>query len=440
MPRHKTKFIDKKNAVTFHLVHRSQQDPMLVSEDASHFVLLPSAPNKQKQLEEQRKFGIYFDDDYNYLQHLKDTDETVEMEETERFQLQSSQPCKVAPDVKLHLPSTVFSSGVETKVGLLNKAAPHSGPKLDWDPDIVAGLDDDYDFEDPEGVLDDDFMTLANDKESGDEEEDSDDDDDDDDDDDSDVSSNLGDRSGSDDDDDCFMEEETKSRFTNYSMTSSVVPRSEALKDIDDQFEKFFEQYDDTEIGALDMDDIEGTLDVKGETIASMLQKYQHSKEPQNLDEALRNTSVDVNNLNISSTDSEGEIEVEDNAEKWDCESILSTYSNLYNHPQLILEPKKTPKIKLNKMGIPQDAFYTRGIKLKDLEDDTASSVMSVSTVRNKDETKEERKERKSIIKAQRKERRVEKKLNQQAFKDAKLKRDMEIISMQKNMKSVTIA
>ena len=27
--------------------------------------------------------------------------------------------------------------------------------------------------------------------------------------------------------------------------------------------------------------------------------------------------------------------------EKWDCESILSTYSNLYNHPKLISEPKK---------------------------------------------------------------------------------------------------
>lgn len=27
--------------------------------------------------------------------------------------------------------------------------------------------------------------------------------------------------------------------------------------------------------------------------------------------------------------------------EKWDCESILSTYSNLYNHPKLIAEPKK---------------------------------------------------------------------------------------------------
>lgn len=27
--------------------------------------------------------------------------------------------------------------------------------------------------------------------------------------------------------------------------------------------------------------------------------------------------------------------------DKWDCESILSTYSNIYNHPKLIAEPPK---------------------------------------------------------------------------------------------------
>lgn len=26
--------------------------------------------------------------------------------------------------------------------------------------------------------------------------------------------------------------------------------------------------------------------------------------------------------------------------EKWDCQSILSTYSNIYNHPKLIEEPQ----------------------------------------------------------------------------------------------------
>lgn len=30
------------------------------------------------------------------------------------------------------------------------------------DPDIVAALDEDFDFDDPENILDDDFMAKAN--------------------------------------------------------------------------------------------------------------------------------------------------------------------------------------------------------------------------------------------------------------------------------------
>ena len=35
-----------------------------------------------------------------------------------------------------------------------------------------------------------------------------------------------------------FMDEETKSRFTNYSMSSSVIRRNEGLTLLDDRFEK----------------------------------------------------------------------------------------------------------------------------------------------------------------------------------------------------------
>lgn len=40
-PKKTKKFIDKKNAVTFHLVHRSQQDPLAADERAPQKVLLP---------------------------------------------------------------------------------------------------------------------------------------------------------------------------------------------------------------------------------------------------------------------------------------------------------------------------------------------------------------------------------------------------------------
>ena len=55
-----------------------------------------------------------------------------------------------------------------------------------------------------------------------------------------------------------FAEEETKSRFTEYSMSSSVIRRNEQLTNLDDRFEEFFNEYADEETGGLEMDEIEG--------------------------------------------------------------------------------------------------------------------------------------------------------------------------------------
>jgi protein LTV1 len=72
-----------------------------------------------KRKEEQKKYGIYFDDDYDYLQHLRDVNYAAVDWEPSRQS--SSEPAK------LKLPSSVFASKVEDDVGLLNKAAPHAG-------------------------------------------------------------------------------------------------------------------------------------------------------------------------------------------------------------------------------------------------------------------------------------------------------------------------
>jgi protein LTV1 len=37
-----------------------------------------------------------------------------------------------------------------------------SGLRLDLDPDIVAAMDDDFNFEDPNNLLEDNFIELAN--------------------------------------------------------------------------------------------------------------------------------------------------------------------------------------------------------------------------------------------------------------------------------------
>ena len=38
---------------------------------------------KKKRIEEQQKYGVFFEDDYDYLQHLKESDEVYELEPVE---------------------------------------------------------------------------------------------------------------------------------------------------------------------------------------------------------------------------------------------------------------------------------------------------------------------------------------------------------------------
>ncbi|KAG4302749.1 hypothetical protein PCK1_001104 [Pneumocystis canis] len=45
----KKKFIDKKKSLTFHLVHRSQRDPLIYDEQASLRVLIPRISNREKE-------------------------------------------------------------------------------------------------------------------------------------------------------------------------------------------------------------------------------------------------------------------------------------------------------------------------------------------------------------------------------------------------------
>jgi len=152
------------------LVHRSQKDPLVADETAPQRVLIPVASTRtdktgrtaiqnEKRKEEQQKYGIYFDDNYDYLQHLRDVN--TSSCEWVRVENANSKEDK-QKNTKINLPSSVFASNVEEKVGMLNKAAPVTGPQLDLDPDVIAAMDDDFDYDDPENQLEDDFMKLAN--------------------------------------------------------------------------------------------------------------------------------------------------------------------------------------------------------------------------------------------------------------------------------------
>ncbi|XP_054003020.1 protein LTV1 homolog [Hylaeus anthracinus] len=357
MPKGKSKkFIEKKNSVTFHLVHRSQKDPLIADETAPQRVLVPvgdaQAPKLDKKnvdiskrKEEQQKYGIYFDDDYNYLQHLKDVNSlTTEWERVDAPNVSKTSDKKDTP--KINLPSSVFASNVEEKVGLLNKAAPTSGLRLDLDPDVVAALDDDFDFDDPENELEDNFIELAEngDNESTDNEYDEE----------SDVSSE-GHMKLSDEEQDevhslngpqyTFRDEETKSRFTEYSISSSVIRRNEQLALLDDKFERMYAAYDDNEIGSLECDEIEGYIEPDSDLVLQCAAEFekQENGDAENVAQLMQER-MKILEKEYSSSDDENGLEqlVVDARQKdqWDCESIISTYSNIYNHPKLISEPK----------------------------------------------------------------------------------------------------
>lgn len=472
MPHRKKKaFIEKKKAVTFHLVHRSQRDPLAADEKAPQHVLLPA--NKveaEKRREEQRNFGVFFDDDYDYLQHLKEPSghnelvQTVDFTTDKHFHLreddeeeEEEEESNIAPASNINLPSSVFASEFEEEVGLLNKAAPISGPRLDMDPDIVAALDDDFDYEDAENILADDFILQANSskaatfREAG---EDYDDDDEWEDTDEEGDEEDFDSDGGLSDDENkdggvrefLFSDEETKSRFTEYSMTSSVMRRNEQLTLLDDRFEKFYEQFDDDEIGALDNAELEGYIEPDSTRLEEVIQEYFKHKQR----EALRPEDLGHAALPVLEEDDEEEEEeletvvIKAPDEKWDCETIISTYSNIYNRPKIIQEPQKSKQIRVSsKTGIPLEVLPSRGPTAKQAERMTRindSDLPRVGTqTRDKKESTEEKRARKQAIKGERKERRAEKKANKTAFKEEKVRQEKQLVNIRNNIQGLKL-
>ncbi|EGD82808.1 hypothetical protein PTSG_03457 [Salpingoeca rosetta] len=502
--------------------------------------------------ERPEMYGIYYDDDYDYLQHLREPGapgaDTYFVDEQSKFEYLARQG--VVQHDKLSLPEEVLPSVGEEEVGLLARAAPHSGPRLDWDPDVVEALDDDtlaVDQGAEEAGVFEDYLNavLAGDEDNkyaDDDDGDYFDDDDDDDDDDlrtphqSDDEDGphlaVSDDDGEDDDaeddgrakrnaaagfssyDDIWRQighgtrpdasaarakTEVKSRFTEYSMTSSVLPRSEVLQDLDEGFEVFFEKYDDENIGSLDeiadeadmmfsesdvraleeeMDDFCDEMKTMGlmrdKDVSYRIEREQtrRARKEQRSASAKQSTTAAAEHIKSAGGDdadetssqgtigarpneSDGEDYEDDDEEErvmvvvagqpksrreWDCESVLSLRSTLYNHPTVIDEgrgrrrqrgrdrsanstaanPSKHIQID-PKTGIPVEGLALIGRAKQDDNDSDSDSdgpAPNLGESRPKNESKEEKKARKKAIKAQRQARRAQKKQTKQAFKE----------------------
>ncbi|KAH7641668.1 ltv1-like protein [Dermatophagoides farinae] len=446
------KFIDKNNSITFQLVGRSQNDPLFVDETAPQYVLVEkksgqevsidskepepngsdpqkSLKDRQKRREEQIKYGIYFDDDYNYLQHLTDVTEIA-----------------------------------------LPKAALPVGPQLDWDPDVVEAMEDDFDFDDPNNQIDDDFVMQAMHPHNGnknerivdindtiddyrieqDEVEDAED--------------NLSVCGFNGNDDGQTVKTSASTHFTEYSMSSSVLPRNEKLQTLDEQFEQMFirEYADQMEIGALDTEEISGDIDPnRSDLMAKLVEEYEqfksgtwleYERNEQAIDYVRRKYLKSENNDNQimahgddelieSSSDSEKEEVVivdtgrKGDKDRFDCESILSVYSNTNYHPKVLNESidrygnkiVKNSHIRIDqRTGMPTKTGSNLGMNtLVNLDGKSTRSNMSrlsELSVRLKNETTDERRQRKKELKELRAERRAEKKANRLAFNEEKIR------------------
>ncbi|KAJ1554927.1 hypothetical protein HK096_000029 [Nowakowskiella sp. JEL0078] len=122
--------------------------------------------------------------------------------------------------------------------------------------------------------------------------------------------------------------------------------------------------------------------------------------------------------------------------DKWDVETVLSTYSNVYNHPKIIsetkeggvLKGKKGARILLGRDGMPLPELWRVNKSVSEDEEideevgDEEFERVNKGIARNKSETKEDKRARKEALKEDRKNRRVEKKATKTAFKDEKTK------------------
>ncbi|KAJ3070935.1 hypothetical protein HDU98_006039 [Podochytrium sp. JEL0797] len=269
------------------------------------------------------------------------------------------------------------------------------------------------------------------------------------------------------DDDDEGSHLERRTALSALSMTSSAMVRTKHLTNLDDQFDEAMKGYDDDQIGdlegdAYDPDTLEPVaLDPIVPTVSAarmnkifdsfldtteivgrkglVLNKVPESVKIDSIRNELRDLTKVTEQMKLSVDDTEegGEVlydrlekeiftlypEREEN--KWDVESVLSTYSNIYNHPKMISDVmSSTRKIRLTRKGpVVTEAQPVADVAEEDEEEEEGSQYgsdfepVNAGKARVKGETKEEKKARKAAIKEQKKDRREEKKTTKEAFK-----------------------
>ena len=502
MGKTKKPFIDKKNSSTYHLLHRSQRD---VGGDGSGTILWPSDENKQETNEKvlgssgQNTLNEWKDqmaevglvDDYDYEKHMKPITGSGDFFGTDGHKGDALNDVRAVPtEDDIHEVSRQLDSIALTPDCM--------------DEEIAQALFGDFDETDFEEILDDFCMTAAQAPE-GEEEAaefdfdahvqqllekarlknegtviDA-------------EAHNWGRQ-----DQDFFskgkplrqLREDEDDDYDDYDddgedvdapgIVTALSPDEERA--LCEKFEQTMAEYDSDDVGDLDeeCDYIGGERPLEGDKrVEAALDEYLEEREadffidgtshlpeyqrvggsgfktierdvhePEKMDEVLAEADDFLRTSEMMLPPEEILIDGKSyfslsSRNPWDCESVLSTYSNLDNNPATIerggrrhgKNKKKTPieplaeeeeehvHIRLsNKTGLPLGVLGGRE-KGDDFDFDTIASV-NKGEKRNTDETTVQKKIRKQQVKQERQICRIQKKMMKEAFKDEFLKAD----------------
>ncbi|KAJ3362124.1 hypothetical protein GGF31_001808 [Allomyces arbusculus] len=296
--------------------------------------------------------------------------------------------------------------------------------------------------------------------------------------------------------------------MSSFSMSSSVLSRTSHLELLDDRFDQIEREYADEELGAVDVEAPPALNDEQRQYMNSLLDDFlsKHSVTSHNtLYENLRVQGGGVGQYDIVrkmlKTDEDGTpinfnldkyqyvedtsvpldeddesddeilrpsiIEDKYEEERWDCESVLSTYSNLENHPKVISERGRKSKAKqslaaqaaaaaaaagpatqilLNqRTGLPKLAHQGVVVEKSDDEDGSDDDeeqlveAVNLGVARSKNEDKEEKRMRKQALKEAKREKRAVKKQLKTAFKDEKAKQERAAVQRKSQAKGMLL-
>ncbi|VDM07309.1 unnamed protein product [Wuchereria bancrofti] len=397
MPKHK-KWIDKKHCKTFHLVHQSQNAEYRDGEFVQQLI------GKKMHMEEYDKCGIYFDDDYNYLQHLKEVNEVTESG--------VEQSIIRVPVEKTNLLTNIFeANGYEINAELLKMGTlPH---EMQIDPHVVAELtSDDFEFENPTNDLDDDFVLQASGGElpvlpppisiS--------------------LRKNEFRVKAAHSDDDSNEEMDFNSSYDDHKSEQDIFIHMEnkgELRPIDEQFDKLYKEYNETDDENSEEAE-EFLLDPNSDRMKILVEDFKNERVELVLQkDVLAQCYPEINDEALEVDEQMEKITIicpKKEKTKWDCETAVSSYCNIYNRPAVIVDSSRKQKLK----------SVLRQIEKMDcsVQSATKSAISKVSsaTMKRRGETAEERKTRKAAIKMIRAERRAEKKCNKLTFKEERKK------------------